>query len=212
MPVPGLYIAASTGKEARRHDVPIGTDEDWETSMDTSARLPCDLKEDDFLHVYEALDRSQKDEDRWVTVKRYKFMASYGIVPRGNSLPVVFLCTSWKVLAWQLFTTSRVQLHKASGKPFSQGAKAEQPDLPFHPGVNTILKLKWHITQLPSFNLSSHGRSLREATYLFNTPNATRMSPFLRLMLETKAIALTHLRACSDLMMSMCLEARTKGI
>lgn len=60
MPLPGLYIAVQT--TGNKQKVTTGTDEEWETSIDDVARFPCDLKEDDFLHVYEEVNRASLAE------------------------------------------------------------------------------------------------------------------------------------------------------
>jgi hypothetical protein len=95
MPVPGFYLTlpvqpgAGVSARATRPAVDIATDASWETSVDEGSRLPCNIKDDDFLHIYEEVDRQRDQLRRWIPAKPYRYMASYGIGPPWKLTPRV---------------------------------------------------------------------------------------------------------------------------
>ncbi|KAK9482905.1 Six-hairpin glycosidase [Lipomyces starkeyi] len=78
-PFPGLLVRHVLSDDADVQNFDIHTDESWETSIDESARLPNDMKDDDFLHVFEDIDGRRREHPRWVSAAPKKFMTSFGL-------------------------------------------------------------------------------------------------------------------------------------
>jgi hypothetical protein len=57
----------------------IQSDDSWETALDKTTRLPVDIKEDDFLHVYETVDKRKISGLVWVHAKPLAFPSSHGL-------------------------------------------------------------------------------------------------------------------------------------
>jgi hypothetical protein len=86
MPVGGLHIV-TLSQDDEKPSVTLDTNESWESSIDFAVRLPCDLKDDDFLHVYEDIDNGKTATRHWIPAQPHKFMASYGLGPFWNLTP-----------------------------------------------------------------------------------------------------------------------------
>jgi hypothetical protein len=56
----------------------IRTDSSWMTAINKSTRLPTNSREDDFLHIYEDVDRRKDAALEWVPAKALKFHDSHG--------------------------------------------------------------------------------------------------------------------------------------
>ncbi|KAH6706412.1 Six-hairpin glycosidase-like protein [Leptodontidium sp. MPI-SDFR-AT-0119] len=76
-PFGGLYIRTV----AEDLDTVLGVQSDgsWETALDLSTLLRTDLKEDDFLHIYEAVNISGGRGLNWMAAKELQFPSSHGL-------------------------------------------------------------------------------------------------------------------------------------
>lgn len=74
---PGLLVRHV--KEEIEPGISIQTDDTWETSLDLSSRLPVDIKEDDFLHIYEDVDNQKGADLHWVPARVLDFPRSHGL-------------------------------------------------------------------------------------------------------------------------------------
>jgi hypothetical protein len=84
MPVPGLFISLPGCEDEAIRAIDTRVD-GWEASVDEGARLPVDIKHDDFLHVYEVVDR--QIPRTWLPASRHKFMSTFGIAPPWRLKP-----------------------------------------------------------------------------------------------------------------------------
>lgn len=75
LPQAGLLIRAIDHPEEFR----INTDSTWETAIDRSSRLPIDIAEDDFLHIYEEVVVAGERRLEWVPAKQLSFPTSHGL-------------------------------------------------------------------------------------------------------------------------------------
>ncbi|KAG4433501.1 hypothetical protein IFR05_011010 [Cadophora sp. M221] len=57
----------------------VQSDGSWETALDLSTRLRTDLKEDDFLHIYEEVNISGSRKLNWMLAKELQFPSSHGL-------------------------------------------------------------------------------------------------------------------------------------
>ncbi|KAK0100776.1 hypothetical protein ONS95_007225 [Cadophora gregata] len=76
-PYGGLYIRSLL--ESTEFGLTVESDESWENAIDWSTRLRTDLKEDDFLHIYEEVNGAGIDRLRWVAAKEMQFPTSHGL-------------------------------------------------------------------------------------------------------------------------------------
>lgn len=82
LPYAGLFIRNAVQSE--NPPVNVQTDSTWETALDLSSRLRVDLKEDDFLHVYEDVDYTRDVAPIWVQAKCLNFPSSHGLTAPWN--------------------------------------------------------------------------------------------------------------------------------
>ncbi|KAL0929367.1 uncharacterized protein CTRU02_215723 [Colletotrichum truncatum] len=80
LPQGGLRVAAADANDPLRHELCSSTQ--WQTAIDKSAILRIDDAEDDFLHIYEHIDKSGGIGMEWMPAKLYEFQTS-----TGNSAP-----------------------------------------------------------------------------------------------------------------------------
>ncbi|KAH7166576.1 Six-hairpin glycosidase-like protein [Dactylonectria macrodidyma] len=78
-PFPGLLVRHVPSDHVDVPNFDIHTDESWEASIDVSTRLPNDMKDDDFLHVFEEIDGRRRQFTRWVSATSHKFLTSFGL-------------------------------------------------------------------------------------------------------------------------------------
>ncbi|KAH7147128.1 Six-hairpin glycosidase-like protein [Dactylonectria estremocensis] len=78
-PFPGLLVRHVRSDHADLPIIDIHTNESWETSIDASARLPNDMKDDDFLHIFEEIDGRRRQSPIWVSAVSQKFLTSFGL-------------------------------------------------------------------------------------------------------------------------------------
>ncbi|PVH77697.1 glycoside hydrolase family 78 protein [Cadophora sp. DSE1049] len=77
-PFGGLFVCTIDAEDATiGQEVQSGVN--WETALDLSTRLRTDLKEDDFLHVYEEVSNAGNRHLEWVAAKELKFPDSHGL-------------------------------------------------------------------------------------------------------------------------------------
>lgn len=81
----GLFIRHVDPDHGLSFDVQ--SDNTWETSLDMSTRLPTDIREDDFLHVYEDVDNEREIDLKWVSAKHMQFPTSHGLTPPWKLSP-----------------------------------------------------------------------------------------------------------------------------
>ncbi|KAL3488321.1 Six-hairpin glycosidase [Aspergillus germanicus] len=76
---PGLFVQHAEAETALGSGC-IQSDRTWETALDRTTILPTDIKEDEFLHVYERVDgRTELATSNWVPVKELQFPNSHGL-------------------------------------------------------------------------------------------------------------------------------------
>lgn len=59
--------------------VDITSNKEWETAVDYSTRLPIDIEEDAFLHIYESVDGRKGSRIKWISAKELQFPVSHGL-------------------------------------------------------------------------------------------------------------------------------------
>ena len=57
----------------------IASNKEWDTAIDHSTRLPIDIEEDAFLHIYESADSRKESRIEWKSAKELQFSVSHGI-------------------------------------------------------------------------------------------------------------------------------------
>ncbi|KAH7349064.1 Six-hairpin glycosidase-like protein [Pyrenochaeta sp. MPI-SDFR-AT-0127] len=75
----GLFLQCMPSDDHEAQEVALQTDDSWETSIDSSTRLPNDSKHDDFLHVFEDSDQQSRKEPTWVRAVACRFLTSFGL-------------------------------------------------------------------------------------------------------------------------------------
>lgn len=83
MAFPGLFVRPTSA--AGRDELRLTGGDAWFAALDTSRKLRIDQKEDDFLHVYEDVNKSTGLE--WVPAKVLDLPISHGIGPPWNLTP-----------------------------------------------------------------------------------------------------------------------------
>ncbi|KAH8590036.1 Six-hairpin glycosidase-like protein [Bisporella sp. PMI_857] len=76
-PYGGLLVRSSGGKD--HIGFSLKSDDSWETALDLSTRLPTNIKEDDFLHIYEQVDKRKEGSLVWVPAIHLEFPNSHGL-------------------------------------------------------------------------------------------------------------------------------------
>lgn len=85
LPSPGLFVRFP--KALHQHYSADGDTYIWEASLDRSTRLPVDMKEDDFLHIYELVHNSHAAFLNWMAAKRLSFPMTHGLSPPWKLSP-----------------------------------------------------------------------------------------------------------------------------
>ncbi|CEL06432.1 hypothetical protein ASPCAL09609 [Aspergillus calidoustus] len=76
---PGLFIQHTQAETALGAGC-IQSDRTWEAALDQTTILPTEIKEDEFLHVYERVDgRCELATPKWVQVEELQFPNSHGL-------------------------------------------------------------------------------------------------------------------------------------
>ncbi|KAL3442861.1 Six-hairpin glycosidase [Aspergillus insuetus] len=84
---PGLFVQHAEAETALGTGC-IQSDRTWEAALDRSTILPTDIKEDEFLHVYERVDgRTELVTPNWVPVEELQFPNSHGLSAPWNLSP-----------------------------------------------------------------------------------------------------------------------------
>ncbi|KIW05921.1 uncharacterized protein PV09_03114 [Verruconis gallopava] len=107
LPYAGLFIC-NVGDHSRL-GINLQSDATWETAIDTSTILPVNNAEDEFLHIFETVDKRNDLKLMWVPARVLKFPSSHG------------LSTPWKLTQRMIDTLDRKpsyfeELHNISSK------------------------------------------------------------------------------------------------
>lgn len=76
---PGLYIEHVPSEELSVQSLNVQTDETWEAALNHFTQLPNTIKDDDFLHTYEATDQRMRPSPEWKPAVPHKFLTSFGL-------------------------------------------------------------------------------------------------------------------------------------
>lgn len=85
LPCPGLIIQAVEDDSEAPHG--LQSNASWETAIDTSTRLPTNIAEDEFLHIYEAVDNTHDSLLSWIPARELSFPSSHGLSAPWNLSP-----------------------------------------------------------------------------------------------------------------------------
>ncbi|KAF3386927.1 hypothetical protein F1880_001323 [Penicillium rolfsii] len=90
LPFGGVYIATVDSNVAKGPE--LNSSVLWETAIDQSTILPVDQAEDDFLHIYEKVDRTVAGRLIWVPAVLLTFQNSTGVSPPWKLSPRLIPC------------------------------------------------------------------------------------------------------------------------
>lgn len=85
LPAAGLLVRITDGE--KQSELNIQSDHTWEAARDCSTRLPTNLKEDDFLHIYEDVNKALETHLDWMPAKCLQFPTTHGLSPPWNLSP-----------------------------------------------------------------------------------------------------------------------------
>jgi hypothetical protein len=85
MAFPGLFVRVPD--ITARETFQLQSDDSWLAALDPSRKLPTHQKEDDFLHIYEAVNSLSPTGLEWVPAKCLKLPKSHGLSPPWRLVP-----------------------------------------------------------------------------------------------------------------------------
>ena len=91
----------------------INTDETWETAIDLTTALPVH-KEDLFLHIYEAVDKTKASQLNWIPAKQHKVFTAFGLLLPWRLSPRMIPYARLQPAAFQQVHNTRSSLSKSA--------------------------------------------------------------------------------------------------
>ncbi|KAJ6104335.1 hypothetical protein N7523_010655 [Penicillium sp. IBT 18751x] len=184
-PEPGLLIRHACHFEDVSVDVQSnGT---WETVIDMSTRLPTDMPEDQFLHIYEEVDNSRAiEEPAWVPAKELEFPTSHGISAPWKLSPRLipyprYGTVTFKALHNIQSTVSRADWEKALLGSHDTGSNSTIL-LPAGTRHHLELEVESHLTAYLHFWFQRplHAGSSLQVTYSESYEDTPEVVPWIR--------------------------------
>ena len=82
-PCGGLLIRNAN----ENNHVNVSGNSNWQTAIDYSTTFPMGIKHDDFLHIYERVDRGLDKDLKWMPAKPQKFLNAFGVTAPWRLAP-----------------------------------------------------------------------------------------------------------------------------
>lgn len=185
LPQPGLLI-----RHARLFDgvsFDVQSNRTWETVIDSSTRLPTNMPEDQFLHIYEEVDNSRAiEEPAWVPAKELNFPTSHGVSAPWKLSPRLIPYPRYQAVTFKAIhniesTVPRTDWEKALLKPRDKGCHSTIL-LPAGSRHHVELEVESHITAYLQFLFQRplHAGSSLRVTYSESYEDMPEVVPWIR--------------------------------
>ncbi|KAL6409172.1 Bacterial alpha-L-rhamnosidase [Ilyonectria robusta] len=154
-PFPGLLVRHVPSDHADVRTFDIHTDESWETSIDVSARLPNDMKDDDFLHIFEDIDGRRCQYPKWVPAVSHKFLTSFGLATPWRLSPRLIPYPHLEASAFKAVHNISSSVSRSSWENMLLQPKEHNPDMSVLLPAGTVhhveLEVEHHTTAYIAF-------------------------------------------------------------
>ncbi|KAJ4197146.1 hypothetical protein NW767_009038 [Fusarium falciforme] len=154
-PFPGLLIRQVPRDDVDVRNIDIHTNESWETTIDVSARLPNDMKDDDFLHVFEDIDSRRRQYPIWVPATIQKFLTSFGLATPWRLSPRLIPYPQLEPTAFKAVHNIRSSETRSSWESMLLQPEGGKPDMSVLLPAGTVhhveLEVEHHMTAYIAF-------------------------------------------------------------
>jgi hypothetical protein len=176
----GVYIAHVDSQVPQRFDIKSGPL--WQTAIDQSTTLRIDEAEDDFLHIYERIDRTAGVQLDWVPAVLLPFQNSTGVSPPWKLSPRLIPRLQCELAVFSSIHNIRSCISRAAWERSLLTTPRQEVHLP--PGTSHQLELEvpHHITAFLRFCFQRPrmGGSIAVITYAESYEDPPTLVPYLR--------------------------------
>ncbi|OAL47114.1 Six-hairpin glycosidase [Pyrenochaeta sp. DS3sAY3a] len=164
----------------------LQSDGSWETALDTTTRLPVNNAEDDFLHAYEAVDKTKDTDLTWTSAKVLNFPASHGLSAPWNLSPRMIRTPETRPAYFKAIHNISSSIDAEQWKKAIIGPKNEEEDiriyLPHGSKHHIELECDHHMTSWLTFRFAMPpgGGSRMRITYSECYEDTPEQIPYLR--------------------------------